>query len=89
MRLLVILCALGMALLAAFFLRGRRLTFYGYLGWGLLALLLPILGPFLVILARPGMPLRRSPRRRLASRRMPVALVFHRARDGLRRLFQS
>lgn len=66
MRLLILLCALGMALLAAFFLRGRQLTPMSYLGWGLLAILLPYLGPFLVILYRPGQPLR--PRRRLSRR---------------------
>jgi uncharacterized membrane protein len=54
MRLLLALCLLGMALLAAFYLRGRKLTFGAYLGWGLLLLLAPLIGPFLVILARPG-----------------------------------
>jgi len=46
--------ALGMALLAAFYLRRRELTIAEYIGWGLLALLLPLLGPFLVILYQPG-----------------------------------
>jgi len=40
--------------LAAFFLRTRRLPFSAYMLWGLLALLLPLLGPFLVILSNPG-----------------------------------
>ena len=54
MRGLLVLCLLGMMLLAALYLRGRRLSFVAYLRWGLLILLVPLLGPFLVILARPG-----------------------------------
>gem|GEM_PF-760794 len=41
-------------LLAIFYLRDRNLSFGEYTLWGLLALLLPALGPFLVILSRPG-----------------------------------
>ena len=44
----------GMALLAAFYLRRRELRTAQYLSWGLLALLVPLLGPFLVILNHPG-----------------------------------
>jgi len=51
---LLIGCLVGMALLAAFYLRGRRLSFIGYLAWGLVALLIPAIGPFIVIVARPG-----------------------------------
>jgi Na+/proline symporter len=54
MRALLVVCALGMALLAVFFLRKRELTISKYIGWGLLIVLLPLLGPFLVILFRPG-----------------------------------
>ena len=54
MRLFLLLCLLGMELLAAFFLSQRRLPFLAYLGWGLLAVLLPVMGPFLVILHKPG-----------------------------------
>jgi hypothetical protein len=43
-----------MALLALFYLRQRRLSFAGYFGWGLLALLIPVIGPFVVIAKRPG-----------------------------------
>jgi hypothetical protein len=43
-----------MPVLAVLFLRGRKLTVFQYLLWGLLALLLPVLGPYLVIAARPG-----------------------------------
>jgi len=54
MRFLLLVSALGMALLAAFYLHRRELTIAEYVGWGLLALLLPLLGPFLVILSQPG-----------------------------------
>jgi hypothetical protein len=54
MRLLLFLCLLGMAVLAAFYLRERRLSPAAYLGWGLLIILLPLLGPFLVIILQPG-----------------------------------
>ena len=54
MRVLLLVGALGMALLASFYLRRRELTIAEYIGWGLLALLLPLLGPFLVILYQPG-----------------------------------
>ena len=47
-------CILGMSLLATFYLRRRQLSLLAYAGWGLLALLLPLMGPFLVIWLRPG-----------------------------------
>ena len=47
----VIFC---LAFLAIFFLRGRRLSWAGYISWGLIAVLVPVLGPFLVILSAPG-----------------------------------
>ncbi|HEY5670952.1 MAG TPA: hypothetical protein VIS10_13225 [Anaerolineales bacterium] len=54
MRASLVMCVLGMALLAAFFLRKRQLSISEYIGWGLVIILLPLLGPFLVILHRPG-----------------------------------
>ncbi len=54
MRALLICCMAGMTLLAAFYLRRRELSTGAYLAWGLLALLVPLLGPFLVILNHPG-----------------------------------
>ena len=54
MRSLLIGCMAGMALLAAFYLRRREMSTGAYLMWGLLALLVPLLGPFLVILNQPG-----------------------------------
>ncbi len=43
-----------MALLALLYLGQRRLEWRHYCFWGILALLVPILGPFLVIHNRPG-----------------------------------
>jgi hypothetical protein len=54
LRVLLVLCFLGMALLAIFFLQARDLTHRQYIGWGLLILLVPLVGPFLVILLKPG-----------------------------------
>ena len=56
---LLVLDILGMALLAIFYLRRRPLSWLAFLGWGLLAVLVPILGPFLVIACRPGSNRRR------------------------------
>lgn len=39
---------------AIFYLRYRRAVLLEYLLWGTVALTLPVLGPFLVIAARPG-----------------------------------
>ncbi len=54
LRLLLLLGALGMALLAALYLRRRSMSLSEYIAWGLLLVFLPYLGPFLVILLRPG-----------------------------------
>jgi uncharacterized membrane protein YjfL (UPF0719 family) len=54
MRLLLCVCLIGIAILAAFFLRGRSLSLPAYLGWGALIILLPLIGPFLVVLIQPG-----------------------------------
>lgn len=43
-----------MALLAVVFLSQRRLEWRAYCAWGLLAVLVPLLGPFLVVVYRPG-----------------------------------
>ncbi len=50
---LLSILALAMALLAIFYLRKRQLPLLGYVFWGLVALV-PLIGPFLVILSRPG-----------------------------------
>lgn len=56
MRLTILLCLFGMQLLAAFYLRRRRLSVVEYFGWGMLVALVPALGPFLAILLKPGRP---------------------------------
>lgn len=56
MLVLLFLAALGMALIAAFYLRRRSLPMPHYLAWGALLVFVPFLGPFLVILLRPGRP---------------------------------
>jgi hypothetical protein len=53
-RILLIADILGMALLAFFYLRQRKLSISEYIQFGLLALLVPLLGPFLVIVRKPG-----------------------------------
>jgi hypothetical protein len=54
MRTLLSICLLAMAVLAAFYLRRRDLSFPEYLRLGLLIVLVPLLGPFFVILSKPG-----------------------------------
>ena len=54
MRLLLVGCLLGLYILAMFDLRRRSLTLVQFAAWGLLALLVPALGPFLVIVSRPA-----------------------------------
>lgn len=44
----------AMSVLSLCYLRQRRLSNLSFWGWGLLALLVPVLGPFLVIANRPG-----------------------------------
>jgi hypothetical protein len=47
-------CIIAMLMLAVDFLRRRELTTWEYLLWGVLVLVLPILGPYLAIVVRPG-----------------------------------
>jgi hypothetical protein len=56
MRILLVISMLGMAWLAVLFLRKRNLTARAYLVWGFLIILLPALGPFLVLFIKPGTP---------------------------------
>ena len=55
MRAFLVAGLMAMALLALVYLRQRRLSVSEYLLWGLLAVLVPLLGPFLVIWSRPGL----------------------------------
>lgn len=59
-RLLLSICLFAMFVMALFYLRRRPLTWFQFAVWGLFALLVPALGPFLVILARPGQTRPRS-----------------------------
>ena len=63
MRLIILLNLMGMEVLAVLYLRQRKISFFGYLGWGLLSLLVPVVGPFLVILSQPGRPTQRRHKR--------------------------
>lgn len=54
LRFLLIITILGVALIAALYLHRRKLSLAAYLWWGALLLLVPILGPILVIAAAPG-----------------------------------
>jgi hypothetical protein len=42
--------------LALSYLRRRRMSLWAFALWGIFALLVPVLGPFLVIALRPGEP---------------------------------
>jgi hypothetical protein len=53
---LLIFDIFSLALLAVFYLRKRQLSWFEYLFWGLLALIIPVLGPFVVIASKPGNP---------------------------------
>jgi hypothetical protein len=54
MRLLLVICLLGMALLAVLSLRQRKMPVAATIAWGLVAILLPLVGPFIVLLVHPG-----------------------------------
>ena len=51
---ILLISILAMAFLAMYYLHRRKLSWAAYCFWGLLAIVLPVLGPFLVIVARPG-----------------------------------
>lgn len=53
-RLLLVIGFIGMVILATFFLRKRRLSMLEYAVWGTITILLPVVGPFLVIWMQPG-----------------------------------
>lgn len=53
MRILLAISMLGISLIGVRYLYRRKLSLAGYLWWGAL-LLLPILGPILLIAAAPG-----------------------------------
>jgi hypothetical protein len=54
MRLMLLICMLGMCILAVLCLRRRELAPLAYALWGLAAILIPVIGPFFVIWMKPG-----------------------------------
>ena len=54
LRFLLVIYFVAAFVAAIFYLRYRRAILLEYLLWGTVALVLPVLGPFLVIAARPG-----------------------------------
>ncbi len=62
LRVLLFACLFIQLILAALFLRGRKMSTFSYLLWGVLAIVLPLLGPYLVIASRPGKARKRRPR---------------------------
>lgn len=54
LRILLAFTLVVMAIMALAFLHHRRLSLPQWLGWGLLALVVPVIGPFLVLVIRPG-----------------------------------
>ena len=65
LRLLLFLILFVLYLLALLSLLRRSLTVLQFSAWGLFALLVPALGPFLVILVHPGQIIRSHPRRQI------------------------
>jgi hypothetical protein len=65
LRGLLVADVLGMFALAALYLGHRRLAWHQYLGWGLVALIFPVFGPFVVIASHPGAVRRRASIRRI------------------------
>ncbi len=60
LRVMLAVCLIAMYVLAMLYLRRRKLSLVQLIAWGLFALFVPALGPFLLLLSRPGEP---APRR--------------------------
>ena len=56
LRVLLYVVLFGMLLIAVLYLRQRKLSKAAYVLWGILALILPVVGPYIVIASRPGEP---------------------------------
>lgn len=56
LRIILVAVIAILALLAINYLRHRKMRWYAYLGWGLLAFLVPVAGPILVLTLSPGQP---------------------------------
>jgi hypothetical protein len=68
---LLMVCMIGEAVLAALYLSTRSLSIPECLGWCLVIVLVPLLGPFLAIAIRPGQALQSTRGGRAASHRRP------------------
>ena len=60
LRLWLHVCIFGMLLLAVLYLRRREMSTLAYLLWGVFALVVPVVGPFVVIASCPGKPASRE-----------------------------
>ena len=56
LRVILLVVLFGMLLIAILYLRQRKLSTLAYLLWGIFALLLPVVGPYLAIASQPGEP---------------------------------
>ena len=56
LRVLLYVVLFGMLLIAVLYLRQRKLSKAAYVLWGILALIVPVVGPYIVIASRPGEP---------------------------------
>jgi hypothetical protein len=63
LRTMIVIYGLAAFVLAIFYLRYRRCSWFEFVLWGGLAFFVPVFGPFFVIAARPG-PKKRSRRPR-------------------------
>jgi hypothetical protein len=54
LRLLLGIYAAAAFIFSLYYLYHRRVTLFEYVLWGTVALIVPVLGPFFVIAARPG-----------------------------------
>ncbi len=77
LRMMLMVCIAGMFALAMVYLVQRRLAWHQYLGWGLVALIFPVLGPFLVIANRPGVRRTRPEVRKVMVRHLRETRVEH------------
>jgi hypothetical protein len=56
LHILLVLFLFAMYALVIAYLRRRRMSFSTFAFWGILAMFIPALGPFLVIAIKPGHP---------------------------------
>lgn len=56
LRVILLAVLFGMLMIAVLYLRQRKLSTLAYVLWGIFALLLPVIGPYLAIASQPGEP---------------------------------